>query len=322
MRASFERHNSCGLRFGISIGKMESEKMKWTAIVCMVVCAVFLVSAVNTPKANASISYFNWIGAVTRNNYDDFYGTSITAYKELTSADLVVNVYNDYGYYGVPINVSAVYVSFDWGVNYTSSECGIDNPFSVSTHQSHVFTINFTVPSASLVSNLVVHSYIVYVAHVNSTTGNKRIVDTWTQSGSGFAVFSSDQADAYNYRKQVEAYSSSTYYGFPLITAKGRDLMLKSNVAKSMGSDAYTRGDFSNAKQYYKDSLDSMQQAWSNETDKWSTFENAIADFIKGGGNMLTFQGYAWLLFGIGFMLISIGALVYLVRRRPQPKTS
>ena len=296
--------------------------MKWAAIGCIIVCAVFLVSAVNMPAANAAINNFNWIGAVTRNNYDDFYGTSITAYAEGTFADLVVNVYNDYGYYGVPINVSAVKVGFDWGVNYTSGECSIDNPFSVSSQQSHVFTINLTVPSASLASNVVVHSYTVYVEQVNSTSGNKRIVDTWTQSGFGFVVFSTDQADAYNYRKQVEIYPSSVYYGIPIITAKGRELVLKSNVAKSMGSDAYTRGDFSKAKVYYKDSLDYIEQAWSNETDKWSTFENSLVDLLKGGGNLLTFQGYAWLLFGIGFLIISIGALIYLSRKRPQPKTS
>jgi hypothetical protein len=273
---------------------------------------------------NAAISNFNWIGAITRNNYDDFYGTSITAYAEGASAGLVVNVYNDYGYYGTPINVSAVKVGFDWGVNYTSSGCSIDNPFSVSAHQSQVFTINFTVPSASIASNLIVHSYTVYVEHVNSTAGNKRIVDTWTQGGSGFVVFSADQADAYNYKKQVETYPSytSSYYSIPIITAKGRELMLKSNVARSMGSDAYMRGDFSKAKQYYKDSLDSIQQAWSNETEKWSTFENSIADLLRGGGNLLTFQGYAWLLFGIGFLFISIGALVYLLRKGTPPRTS
>jgi hypothetical protein len=301
---------------------MDSEKMKWTAIGCIIVCAVFLVSAVNMPAVNAAINNFNWIGTVTRNNYDGFYGLYITAYEEGTSADLVVNVYNDYSYYGVPINVSAVKVGFDWGVNYTSSECSIDNPSSVSSQQSHVFTIGFTVPSALLASNLVTHSYTIYVEHVNSTTGNKGIVGTWTQSGSSFVVFSSDQADAYDYKKQVESYPSSTSFGLPIITANGRELMLKSNVARSLGSDAYTRGDFSKAKQYYKDSLDSIQQAWSNETEKWSTFENSLADLLRGGGNLLTFQGYAWLLFGIGFLLISIGALVYLLRRRPQPRTS
>jgi hypothetical protein len=65
-----------------------------------------------------------------------------------------------------------------------------------------------------------------------------------------------------------------------------------------------------------------MQQAWSNETGTWSTFENSFADLLKGGSNLLMFQGYAWLLFGIGFLLIGVGLLVYLVRKRPQPKTS
>jgi hypothetical protein len=97
--------------------------------------------------------------------------------------------------------------------------------------------------------------------------------------------------------------------------------MLKSNVAKSIASDSYGRGDFSTAKTSYKNSLDFIQQAFSNETEKWSTFENSLANLLQGGSNLLTFQGYAWLLFGIGFLLIGIGVLVYLARKRPPPRT-
>jgi hypothetical protein len=291
--------------------------MKRTAIGCIILFAVIFVSALSMPAANASISNYNWIGTLTRNNYDQFYGTSITAYEEGTYANLVVNVNNN----GVQINVSAVKVGFDWGINYTSSECSINNPFVIPFGQSHVFTLNFTIPSALLASNLVVHSYTVYAELVNSTSGNKQIVESWTQSGTGFAVFSSDQADAYNYKKELDAYPTTSYYNIPLLTAEARELMLESNVAKSVASDSYGRGDFSTAKTLYKNSLDFIQQAFSNETEKWSTFENSLANLLQGSGNLLTFQGYAWLLFGIGFLLISIGVIVYLARKRPEPRT-
>jgi hypothetical protein len=295
-------------------------KMRRTILVCMMLYSLILISAVRMPAAQASINNYNWIGAVVRNSYDTFYGTTVTAYEEETAANLVVNVYNEYS--GTPINVSAVKVGFDWGTNYTSSECSTDTPFVISSLQSHVFTINFTLPSTSFTSNLVVHSYTIYVEHVNSTSGNKRIVGAWTQIGSGFAVFSSDQKNAYNYRKEVEAYPSTPSGGIPFLTAEARELILRSSVAKSVASDSYLRGDFSSASNYYSDSLTFMQQAYSNETEKWSTFENALADILKGSGNLLTFQGYAWLLFGTGFLLVSIGVLVYLARKRPEPKTS
>jgi hypothetical protein len=294
--------------------------MKRTAVGSIILFAVILASALSMPAAKASISNYNWIGTLARNNYDEFYGTSITAYEEGTNANLVVNVNNDYQH-GVQINVSAVIAGFDWGTNYTSSECSINKPFVIPFDQSHVFTLNFTVPSALFASNLVVHSYTVYAELVNSTSGNKKIVVSWTQSGTGFAVFSSDQADACNYKKELDAYPATSYYNIPLLTAEARELMLKSNVAKSIASDSYGRGDFSTAKTSYKNSLDFIQQAFSNETEKWSTFENSLANLLQGSSYLLTFQGCAWLLFGIGFLLISIGVIVYLARKRPQPRT-
>lgn len=293
--------------------------MNKTTVVFAVLCATILVCVLNMPTSKASISNYNWIGTMVRNGYDDFYGASVTGYEEGTTANLVVGVSNDYGF-ASQINVSAVKVGFDWGINYSSSECSIDNPFVIPSRGFHIFNLNFTVPSVLLASNLVTHSYTVYVEHANSTTGNKRVVDSWTQTGTGFAVFSSEQADAYNYKQEINAYPSSLVANIPLLTAKARQLMLESNVAKSLASTAYTRGDFSTAKAQYNNSLNFIQQAWSNETDKWSTFEDSFVGLLNGGGTLLAFQGYAWILFGVGFILMSIGALVYLTRKKPQPQ--
>jgi hypothetical protein len=295
--------------------------MNKATIIVAVMCAMILVSVSKIPTSKASIGNFNWTGTIVRNSYDDFYGASVTGYEEGTTANLVVGVFDDYSFAG-QINVSAVKVGFDWGINYSSSECSVDNPFVITALQYHVFNLNFTVPSVLVASNLVTHSYTIYVEHVNSTSGGKKVVSSWTMSGTGFAVFSSDQADAYNFKQDVNAYPSSLVANIPLLTAKARQLMLESNVAKSLGSSAYARGDFSTAKAQYNMSLNFIQQAWSNETDKWSTFEDSLVDILKGGGTLLTFQGYAWILFGIGFILMSIGALVYLIRKKPQPMTS
>jgi len=292
--------------------------MKTTITMCIVLCAVVLVAALNTPVGRASINNYNWISTVVRNQYDPFYGSSVTAYEENTSAFLVASVSNDY--FVGQLNVSAVKVGFDWGVNYTSSECSLDNPFGIASSQSHVFAINFTVPSALFASNLLTHGYTIYVESVNSTTGPKKIVTSWTTNGNGFAVFSTDQAAANDYEQQVNAYPTSNLNGIPFLTANARQLLQESNVAKTLASDSYMRGDFSKAAAYYKNSLDSIQQAWSNETSKWSTFEDAIASILQGGGNLLTMQGYAWLIFAVGFLIMSIGVLIFLARRRTLPQ--
>jgi hypothetical protein len=291
--------------------------MKISAIMCIVLCAVVLTAVLSMPVARASINNYNWISTAVRNEYDAFYGSLVTAYEENTSAFLVVSVSNDF--YVGQLNVSAVKVGFDWGVNYSSSECSIDNPFGLASFQSHVFTVNFMVPSALFASNLVTHSYTIYVESVNSTTGPKGLTISWSMNGSGFAVFSTDQAAAHKYKKQVDAYPTTNFNGIPFLTANARQLLQQSNVAKALASDSYTRGDFSTAAADYKSSLDSIQQAWSNETAKWSTFEDAIAQILQGGGNLLTMQGYAWLIFAVGFLIMSIGVLIYLARRRTPP---
>jgi len=294
--------------------------MKGIGIVCLILCAVVLVSATNMPKAHASIASYNWIGAITRNSEDDFYGELITAYEENTTANLVVNVYNNFNSPD-QINVSAVKVGFDWGQNYTSIECNITNPFVIPYLQSHVFTVTFTIPSVLMANNFVTHSYTIYVELVNSTSGNVQILQpSWTQSSDGFAVFSSDQADAYDFNKQIEAYPSTTSInGFPILSGQARELIVQASVAKTLADKDYMQGEFSGAKQYYGDSLNYIQEAFSNETQQWSTIENALTDLMKSGSSLLMFQGYAWFLFGFGFFLMSIGVLVYLTRKRPRP---
>jgi hypothetical protein len=272
------------------------------------------------PNTYASITNFNWINTLARSGFDDFYGTISVAYEENTTGVFVVNVYNDHTP-AEQINVSAVKVGFDWGQNYTSTECNTTNPFVIPASQSHLFTVTFTVPSVLVASNFVTHSYTTYVEQVNSTSGGQQMVQpVWTQDGSSFAVFSSDQADAYNSKKQLDAYpTTDTISGFPIVTAQARELIVQAGVAKTLAANYYRQGDFDNAKKYYGNALNYIQEAFSNETEQWSSIENSLTDLIKGGSSLLMFQGYAWLLFGIGFLLIGVGVLIYLARKRTQP---
>lgn len=292
--------------------------MKRTSRICILLCTICLIAASTAPIANASINSWTWTGALVRNYYDSFYGTTITGYEERTTATLVVNVYNNYPG-GNPVNISAVKVSFDWGQNYTSTEASIDTPFVLDYNTPHVFTIAFNVPNASVVSNLVTHSYTIYAEHVNSTTGPKELRNYWSQPGSGFAVFSPDQADAKTALQELSAYPSMT---LPFFTAQARELLTESTIAKSMGDTQYAAGNFANAKTNYENALNLIQNAYSNETKRWGSFEDTFQGMMSGAQSMLVNQGYAWLLFGIAFLLMGIGAIVYLVRKSGTQKTS
>ena len=292
--------------------------MKRLAKISILLSTLCLLAASIAPAANASISSSNWIGALVHNSYDPFYGTSIIGYEEGSTATLVVNVYNSYSF-GHPVNLSAVKVSFDWGTNYTSSETSMTTPFVLDYGDSHVFTITFTAPNTTTVSNYVTHSYTIYAEHVNSTTGPKRLVSYWSDFDSGFAVLSADQAEAKLALEELNAYPSMS---MPFFTAKARELLTESSIAESMGDQQYDAGNFADAKTNYQVALTKLQNAYSNETDRWGSMEDTLQGLLAGAQSMLVNQGWAWLLFGIALLLMGIGVIVYLVRKSGTPKTS
>ncbi len=292
--------------------------MKRLTTICILLCTVCLIAASTAPAANASIGSWTWIATLTRNTYDSFYGGTVTGYEEGTQATLVVNVYNNYPG-GHPINISAVKVSLDWGENYTSTETTMDTPFVLDYGDSHVFTITFTMPDTTSVSNYVTHGYTIYAEHVNSTTGPREIRAYWSQSGTGFAIFSADQAEAKTALEGLDAYPSMS---LPFFTAGARELLTESLIAESMGDREYAAGNFANAKTNYQNALTLMQDAYANETKRWGSFENTLEGLLSGAQSMLVNQGYAWLLFGVAFLLMGIGAIVYLVRKSGTPKVS
>lgn len=285
--------------------------MKRLSTICILVCAICLIAISTAPAANASISDWNWISALTRNTFDPFYGETVTGYGEGTTATLIVSVYNNYpGSH--PVNISAVKVGLDWGQNYTSTEASMNAPFVLDYHASHIFTIVFTMPNTTSVSNYITHGYTIYAEHVNSTTGPKRIVSSWTSSATGFAIFSTDQADAKTTLDKLEAYPSMS---LPFFTAGARELLTESAIARSMGETEYRAGNFASAKTNYQNALNLLQNAYSNETKRWGSFEDAFQGLISGTQSLVVNQGYAWLLFGVAFLLMGIGAIVYLVRK-------
>ena len=280
-----------------------------------------LISMSTLGSVEASVSSHNWIGPTYR-GLDDFYGATIVAYETGSEATLVVSVYNDW-WPGVPVNVSAVKVGFDWGINYSSTECSEASPVQMQWHESRVFTIAFTVPGTNVASNLVTHIYTIYVEHVNSTTGPKRIVDTWTEDGSSFAVYSADQAETQKVYQELEAWRDA--YTTPIyMPSEAKELWIKATVEENMADDAYEYGNFADAKTHYGNALNFTKEALTSEVDKTSSFEDALLDLIDSAGSYLSMQGWGFIVigigFGIGFLLMGIGVIVYLVRKsKPLP---
>lgn len=289
--------------------------MRKVTLSCIVFSAILLISISSIPAAKASIDNHNWLGALMK-EYDSFYGTSVTSFEEGTTATLDVKVESDY-WYPRPTNVSAVIVGFDWNTNYTSTEVNSTNISRIPYGQYRIFRITFTLPSVSEAPNSMTHRYTIYVEHANSTDHK---ISTWTTTRTNFVVFSSSQAGAYRARKEYQVYG--TPFGIGFFTAEAREAIQKASVAAGWGSTQYTAGDFGGSKTSYENALELTKQAWANETERWGSFEDTFEGLLKGYDTLLTMQGYAWIVFGIGFFFMGIGVMVYLVRKSGAPPTS
>jgi hypothetical protein len=312
---------------------MDENMRKIPLIVCGFLLATLISVSMISP-AQASIEQFTWLPPYVYRGYDNlFYQTDIVGYKTGTTAQLSVPVYNDWWGYK-PVNVSAVKVEFDWNINYTSAEASLANPIQIPPYQRRAFTISFTVPSTTVASNLLAHTYKIYVEHVNATTGPKKIVDTWTAQWSNWypkyklAVYSSDQADAYDSRQMLEAY----YYDYyPTYTfAETRELMVQSRFEQRLGELRYTAGNFTGAKTHYQKALELRKEAISTDVNKMSTVEdtlmslaNSLRDIADSYRNVMWMQGITFLLASLGFLLLCLGCVTYLIRKSkmPQPTT-
>lgn len=304
------------------------------AVVMLLLCAVRLV--------NADVSSVNFIGSSYKGS-DPFYGASVSAYTLGANVTVAISVYNSYYVYGSStVNVSAVKIWFDWGANYTSIDVSVDDPFPIPAYQSHVFSITFALPTS--VSNLVLHSYMVYVEHVDRLTGSpKVIVGTWTYSGSNFAVYSADQTDAQNMYSDllnlgVIQYRDSYYYVppienfpyLPIFSSEARMLWTKARDEGNTGSTLYMRGDFAGAKFRFQTALDLVNQSLTAESEKGKEYEDNFVDLMSGIGHAFNGVGDSVLILcigiGIGAIMLGIGVLIYGVAKlrtnRTQPPTA
>lgn len=335
--------------------------MKRTSLI--VFLAATLVSFYVSGPVNAYVSSVNFVGAFYRGS-DTFYAASVVAYKAGANVTLAVNVVNDYYNYSLsppysPVNISAVIVGFDWGRNYTSTEASESNPVQMQPWQSRVFTITLNLPTN--VTNLVTHRYTIYVEHIDRLTGTlKRIVGTWTWTGSDFAVYSAEQADAQDLYQQLVNIGlvTPTYYYYytppimdfpylPIVSSEARMLWTKARTDASVGSTYYARGDFANAKARYQTAYNMANQSLAIEATKSTSLEDAFRNLISSTSQAMnttaesseTFsdalmkmaessatQAQAFLILSVGLsigvIMVGLGALLYGLAKRKIAQTA
>lgn len=314
------------------------------------VLAILLMLSAMRPVSASIVGSPRWLQP-TFSGSDSFYGTSVVAYVEGSTAMLGVTVDRS----GSPtpqVNITAVSVIFDWGGNYTLV---LTAPYVLNdTITEAAFTVTFTVPSTTIASNLFLHTYRVIVNYVTSlgpSMFGTGLLDS-------FAVYSMTQAEAQASKQTADAYTEPTG-GFS--SNEARMLWARGNSETSRGNTAYMLGDFNGAKTYYQNAIDYFGQAYAAETaysqdyrnaqtnasNAQANYYNALADAatkqadaamkdadartveadaaatqadaaLRQADAALT-NAYGWMAFGIGWILIGVGAIVYGLRRPKAP---
>lgn len=248
-----------------------------------------------------------WVDPEYRDYDNLLFNEYIVAYMTGTTAKLSVPVENDYN---EDINVTAVQVWLDWGETYNSTACSEADPFEMEKDDIHTFTITFTVPATTVVSHLVIHDWEVIINYEKDGVPH---TDRWRNEWAPgptyyFAIFSADQAEAFQLYNELDAaFDYSPYFS----TAKAKVLWGEARMQNSIGERYYRSGKFTDANATFHTVRDLVDQAFEAEDERGSKLEDAQMNYY----NAAMTQAYAWLLFGLGIVLIGVGAIIYAVKK-------
>ena len=300
--------------------------MKKILVFASIMLALGLASTLTVNIANAGIESTSWLGSFYTWGTDSYYKEAfdkdkVYGYKEGSTATLLVEVKNNVV---TLMNVSAIIVGFDWGVNYTTT---LASPVALEAGETRFFTATMTVPNTTIASNLFLHGYTVYVKHVNATGG---LVGTMKLAYTSdpdrlFAVYSEDQADAREISKIISGISKPTG-GFNSTAANLA--WAKATNETAIADTLYEQGDFAGAKTHYDKALDYIDQAFDTEEaltggiqDAQLTLIEAQAKSYEATANYLNGLSSMWVLIGVAAVLFAIGYIIrgFATLRKPVP---
>ncbi|UCH37935.1 MAG: hypothetical protein JSV76_01855, partial [Candidatus Bathyarchaeota archaeon] len=149
----------------------------------------------------------------------------------------------------------------------------------------------------------------IYVEHVNSTTGNKKVVDTWTFSDSNLVVYSPAQTSAQAIAEKY-AILPSPSFNYPEAEVLWSQAIIEGNLAET----SYMHGQFLEAEFHYQAMDDLITQAFTVESNVGSK----VADTAITHATAHMMQSYGFIIIGLGVILLGIGMILYSFRRKVQ----
>jgi hypothetical protein len=118
----------------------------------------------------------------------EYYDYYVNAYESGAAAVLTVTMRK---WEGSDINVTSVYVTFDWDATFTSTQVSTTSPETLEDHEVRMFFINFKAPNSTVVSNLYTHSYTIVAeySYPNATNPFQILTNEYDCFGDDFVVY-------------------------------------------------------------------------------------------------------------------------------------
>lgn len=296
------------------------KNLVWVSVLLMfaLMSLVAQAKALKVTKDGITVEH-RWIGFILSGVRDDYYGENVVAYEEESTAVLIVTIQNlNTIAPGKAANVSAVGITFDWKGTYSvpSRVLNVTNPLQIPYGESRIVTLNFTIPSISVATNLYLHSYTLSVSHISAIPPDTYTTRTITEFVTNFAVYSTVQADAVELSKVIDSITKPTF-----TSTRANLLWLKSDNETATARRYYSRGDFSSAKEHYEAALDFRSKAYIAEETYGVALEElqlksleSTINIANSAGTFMVLFGGALVLFSIGYILKGLAAL-----RKPSP---
>jgi hypothetical protein len=261
-------------------------------LLVLVLTAAISIAMIN--PAQADIQQWTWLPP-----YVSKVDGSYVVYKDGQTASLLVPVKNDVGVN--LMNVSLVYITFDWNQNKTLDLSA--SPERIESGATEFLTVSFVVSATEAVSSSIQHTYTVSVVYVNATG---KIVGTLSRSwdffgGNNkwkFVVYSTDQVDALDLQTRYNSYLTN----YPLswfINAEARLSAAQAQAEGTMATTDYaTRQDYALAKTEYTTALSIYDQAVAKEDEFRTASENAMLNTTLTANAVAMMNGSAALKYG------------------------
>jgi hypothetical protein len=272
---------------------------KFSLLAVVVLCLAATIASVGLmprsagaqPGLGVQIESVQWLEAKYE-GFDAFYGQNIVAFEASSTGMAVAKVYN---HKDVDVTIDYARLEFGWGGSPVEAT---SKPATIAKNSYVLIAWDVPVPSTSVASNLIVHTWKITVRHHVGDSTESEQAET---GGSNFVVYAADQVACRDSIDKWDANNEAyTIWGY-----KGRDMMRVPLDLYNKAEDQYNSGDFENAKANYAEAVTKQEEAI--KADAKSALTDQSAQTLQGTGGT---KGIGYLIAGIGILLAGIGVMV------------